>query len=569
MNKTSRLFILMALGVSFLAACVPNSSSMPAATKTASLIQTQTILAPTSTPLPVPTPTLEPMTNEIQGISLTSSQSDLPNERREYIFKQEIQPLGVNWVGIAPFCYEENSTSPEVGNCRPADAPRGTLSDAEITRMAELAHSFGLRVMLEPQLVPASGDWPYVNPQKSEPEWTVWFASYTEMIVHYARLAEETHIDLFSVGAEMYGTTQREADWRTVVAAIRQVYNGRITYAAHIFDVYSVSWWDAVDIIGVDAYFPLASGNEDPTLDQLKASWLPNVSKLDALSRKFGKPVLFTEVSYPSIHGANNWGGDMNWYLAKFKQEGSNALDTQLQANLYRALLDSFTGKSWWLGVFWYTVTDNPQEGGPYDPSLVPLGKPAEDILRQYYGGTSRPTPMPISAMTEDPQRQLIIYQDSNYTWHLGDNSLNLDLDLNYTKDKYQGNSSIRFIISSPFFELDPPGPVDVSTYDWLEFYYKFIGNGLTPFIAVSPGYWTPNYQDMSNITIGPGYETPADNGWTRVRIPIADLFPQAIFIHGKVTNELGFVFNSYRQPTQPYQTILIDDIRFVGAVKP
>jgi hypothetical protein len=44
-------------------------------------------------------------------------------------------------------------------------------------------------------------------------------------------------------------------------------------------NVTAVNWWDAVDLIGVSAYFPLSSST-NPSLDELKNSWYPIMETL-------------------------------------------------------------------------------------------------------------------------------------------------------------------------------------------------------------------------------------------------------------------------------------------------
>lgn len=331
---------------------------MPLARNSYSTAQVAPSLAKLTTPTstPSPTPTLVPMSDVIKGASILAY-GDLTERVRLYMLTQQIQPLGVNWVGVVVYCYQETPTSTEI-DCHHTDAP--ISSDAELAKQADLAHRLGLRVMLHPQLISLSGDFPIVNHRGNEEAWRLWFENYTDFITHYAELAKEIGADYFVIGSEMYGITQREADWRAVAAAVRQVYSGRITYAAHMFDVFDVSWWDAVDVIGVDAYFPLTQSN-NPTLDQLKNAWIPIVSRLGELFRKWNRPVLITEISYPSIDGANYWTGYINPFC------GHLHLDLQEQADLYEALLMAFEGKPWWIGVFWWAWSGNLAEGGPYD----------------------------------------------------------------------------------------------------------------------------------------------------------------------------------------------------------
>eukprot|EP00959_Pyramimonas_sp_CCMP1952_P095295 1992706-Pyramimonas_sp.AAC.1 len=69
----------------------------------------------------------------------------------------------------------------------------------------------------------------------------------------------------FSVtfGGNISRMNQRSAvvreEWKKLVADVRGVFSSRITYAAN-FDEYSeVDWWQHLDMIGINAYFPLRS----------------------------------------------------------------------------------------------------------------------------------------------------------------------------------------------------------------------------------------------------------------------------------------------------------------------
>ncbi len=111
-----------------------------------------------------------------------------------------------------------------------------------------------------------------------------------------------------------------EKHWRGVVAEARRAYGGRLTYAAN-FDQYDgVAFWDALDLIGINAYFPLR-GWEIPGLGaadlaaQLDAGWRRVLSGVDGFRRRHGledRRVLFTEIGYVARANATlrPWAGD-------------------------------------------------------------------------------------------------------------------------------------------------------------------------------------------------------------------------------------------------------------------
>src|SRR5262249_4884897 len=143
--------------------------------------------------------------------------------------------------------------------------------------------------------------------------WAGWFADYTRFITHYATLAEQLKVDYFVIGTELSGTVHRAEQWRSVVRRVRQIYKRPLTYGAlsYIEDE-TISWWDALDAIGVDAYYPL-TWTTQPTLTQLKIGWIPALLDLESLSQRWRRPIILTEIGYMSVDGTNRTSGF--WWL--------------------------------------------------------------------------------------------------------------------------------------------------------------------------------------------------------------------------------------------------------------
>jgi len=285
-----------------------------------------------------------------------------------------IQPMGANWIALIVKCQQATLVSTEI-TCN-TDA--ATATDDDLRHVIERAHSLGIKVMLKPHLDmanPADGRH-NINFGGDKTAWKAWFASYTTFITHYAALAQETGADYFVVGTELWGTSSRADDWRAVVNAVRAVYDGPLTYAAlTYFEPWQISWWDALDSIGIDAYYLLTLSNQ-PTIEQMKLGLGPIAFMLDQLASRWNMPVIFTEIGYLSVDGANRLPGD--WAL-------DGATDPQEQADAYQAVFEVFSSKSWWKGAYWWSLDTNPQQGGLADRSYTPRGKPAEMILQRYY----------------------------------------------------------------------------------------------------------------------------------------------------------------------------------------
>jgi hypothetical protein len=314
----------------------------------------------------------------MKGVSYESrQQGEFSSVDSERTLQEVVLPSGANWVAVIVTCYQETLQSTVI-DC--AD-PR-TATDDDLRQAIHDAHDAGLKVMLKPHLDPrhlpdaTSGRF-HIDFQAGEAAWAAWFASYTRMMTHYAVLAQEMGADYLSIGCELGGTVGRAGQWRELIRQVRAAYEGPLTYAALTYvEPLKITWWDALDSIGVDAYFGL-SLTKAPTIEQMQLGWAPNVSFLGWLAQHWNKPVILTEIGYMSMDGTNILPGF--WSL-----EGE--IDLQEQADAYQALFESLQGQPWWGGVFWWSLTTNPEQGGAQDYGYSFHDKPAENVLRRFFG---------------------------------------------------------------------------------------------------------------------------------------------------------------------------------------
>jgi len=275
-----------------------------------------------------------------------------------------IAALGTPSVEIIPTWYQPNLTTSKI-------APRGTESptDADVRVGIQRVHDAGMKVILKPHVdLPDDHDRGDISPKDP----TAWFTSYRSMMLGYARMATENGVEMLCVGTELASTMKFEAEWRALIAEIRTVYAGPLTYAANYTSVDDVRFWDALDHIGVDAYYELV---DRPTTDvaTLTTAWAPHLASLKTLSERIGRPVLITEVGYVSQRGATTepW----NWEF-----DGVRADDEQRAA--YRAVFDAFGGQEWCSGIVWWMWDDLSDTGEDQRIDYTPNGKPAAEVLR-------------------------------------------------------------------------------------------------------------------------------------------------------------------------------------------
>ena len=162
--------------------------------------------------------------------------------------------VGVTWAGIAFAALQERTFSTEI---QWREDP--VVTDDEVRWAIREAKRLGMKVVLKP-VVNVSDAWRghisfFDWDVPGEPSWTQWFASYTEYIVHHAHIAEEEGVEMFCVGCEMVQTDKRADEWRALVAEVRAVYGGLITYNCDKYQEDSVTWWDAVDVLSSSFYY--------------------------------------------------------------------------------------------------------------------------------------------------------------------------------------------------------------------------------------------------------------------------------------------------------------------------
>jgi hypothetical protein len=216
-------------------------------------------------------------------------------------------------------------------------------TDAGLAKTAVAARALGIKTLLKPHVWVRHGAWQGDIAMTTDADWERWFASYEAFILHYAALAEANGFEALAVGTELAKASRRTSDWKRVIAEVRKVYHGKLTYCANWNDeVEATGFWDDLDFIGVQAYYPLAT-IDDPSKADIEAAWAPIVKKLEALGRRTGKPVVFTEVGFKSHAGSlkQPWVWDTD-----------GTVDFPLQRDAFAALFETFWGKPWFGGTF-------------------------------------------------------------------------------------------------------------------------------------------------------------------------------------------------------------------------
>lgn len=287
----------------------------------------------------------------------------------------------VEWVAVIPFMYQKDEKTKLVDT--PINPKSYSKRDSSFIQSIQDLHKNGLRVHLKPHLW-MSGGWRSNITLGTTKEWDNWFDSYRTNILRYARIAEKTNVELFCVGTELKTSIKKQPEkWASLIDEIRQIYKGELTYAANWHDEYEhVSFWNKLDYIGIQAYFPLTT-IKNPSLETIEKGWEKPLLALNAAHKKYGKPILFTEVGYKSDADATIKPWEWSPFLSSITKQKSD----KTQQLAYEALLKQTWNQPWFAGIYiWQWNTNTTAESAKTDLDFSPRFKPAENVMARWYG---------------------------------------------------------------------------------------------------------------------------------------------------------------------------------------
>ncbi|RMF69292.1 MAG: hypothetical protein D6743_02090 [Calditrichaeota bacterium] len=307
----------------------------------------------------------------------------------EPVTRADFAPLvrhHVTWIVQTPFGWQSRYNSPELRLVTGGGIFWGE-TDEGLRTTTRLAKQFGIKTLLKPHIWMHSnrdGKWRGEIEMENEEDWQRWFANYRKFILHYARLAEENGIEALCIGTELHMTAiKREQDWRKLIADIRKSYSGKLTYAANWYrEFQEIPFWDALDFIGIQGYFPL-SDKRNPSVEELKRGWEPHLAAIERVSRAVDKPVVFTEIGYRSSADA----AIRPWEWPGYRGTVADSQELKTQANCYEAFFQTFWQQPWCEGVYFWKWFPKLREGrGRAGRDFTPQGKPAEKVMAHWFG---------------------------------------------------------------------------------------------------------------------------------------------------------------------------------------
>lgn len=308
---------------------------------------------------------------KINGVSFVASREKVAQEHVEQLLQ-----VHANHAAVMPFGFIRDINSPEIIHNTDRQWFGETKSGAK--QYIELLQKNGVEIMIKPQIWIWKGVFTGTLKMDSEEHWKQLEASYDDFIMTYARLAEETKVPILCIGTELEQFVKNRPDyWKRLIKKIRGVYKGKLTYAANWDEYPRTTFWEDLDYIGIDAYFPL-SDEKTPSVEQLKKGWQPWKEKIAALSKTKDRPVLFTEFGYRSM----DFTAKKPWLVDRNDEN----VNLEAQVNAKKAIFAEFWTEDWFAGGYvWKWFINHAKSGGDKDNRFTPQNKPAQQVITDVY----------------------------------------------------------------------------------------------------------------------------------------------------------------------------------------
>ncbi|THD69788.1 glycoside hydrolase [Robertkochia marina] len=298
---------------------------------------------------------------------------------RDTIGPEEVKPLqalNADHASVMPYGFLRDSGSSEVIY----NTPRQWFGEREegVRQYIRELHKMNIRVMVKPHLWIGRGFFTGDLTMENEQDWKHLQDSYRSYILFYAKLAEEEGAELFCIGTELHSfAIERPEFFRDLIREVRKVFSGELTYAENWDQYQNISFWGELDLIGVDAYFPLTA-SKTPEVDELLEEWERHKDALEACALKYEKPILFAEYGYRST--------DYNTKAPWDSSRKEVSVNLQAQVNALRAMAEVIWEEDWFAGGFlWKWFPFHQKAGGKDDNRFTIQNKPAEALIREVY----------------------------------------------------------------------------------------------------------------------------------------------------------------------------------------
>lgn len=316
---------------------------------------------------PAPAPLAPP---PMRGFALGVYKKGPPGAARAWDYAaelDELKKLGVTHVSMVVSWKQRDVRSTTI-----EPDPTKTIPDAALRTLLRAASKRGLKVLLFPILeleVRRPLEW---RGTLKPADLDVWWKAYVRFVLHYAEIAGQEGVAVYSVGSELVTTETWRDRWYALISQVEKKFPGELIYSANWDHFEPVSFWERLDYVGVTAYHELTRAL-DAHETELAKGWDKPKDALVAFSKKIKKPIVITEVGYTSQDGAA---------IHPWDYTSRAPVDLEEQRRCYAAFALAWGGVGELAGVFFWNWFG---AGGATDASYTPRGKPAAGVVSGWY----------------------------------------------------------------------------------------------------------------------------------------------------------------------------------------
>lgn len=299
---------------------------------------------------------------KLRGLSFVGSRS-LPTED----CWTQVQLTGANCVSLMPYAYTKVGTDTLVSSTQWQWSGE-SLQGVEMSVLQ--AKNKGLMPIIKPHLWIMGGGYTGTMTFNDSASRHLWNAQFIQYIKSFAVLSEKHQLPYFILATEMQSMWQESPeDFLALIDTCRAAYHGKLIYAANWDEYNQLPHWDELDVIGINAYFPLENA------EKARQNWAVLKKEIPAFAKRFNKPVMFTEIGYRSI---------ANPFAEPWVSDTDEPISEDAQAKAWQIFFEEVYKEPWLRGVFvwkWFPhfKEDHKKTG------FTPQGKKAELIIARYF----------------------------------------------------------------------------------------------------------------------------------------------------------------------------------------
>lgn len=309
-----------------------------------------------------------------KGVAIQIQRVDWMDEYKKCV--DEVAAIGADTVLFVLDTRQENGSSNRIY----LDM-RMTPTPQQLFDIIKHAKAKKMRVILMPIVLldlPQGNEWRgTIKPL----DWDEWWNSYRDMMTHYAFIAQGEDptgpplVDVLVVGSELVSTQDKATEWRRTINKVRSIYKGQLTYSSNWDNYTHVPFWNELDLIGMNSYWKLGE-NKNASVEEIVGNWKKIQKDVLGFTQKQGKPLLFLEAGWCSLENAASEPWDYT------RQE--LAADPELQKRLYEGFFKVWYGNPGLGGFMVWSWEAG--DGGVNDKGYSPENKPAEKVMREWFG---------------------------------------------------------------------------------------------------------------------------------------------------------------------------------------